>query len=318
MEKPKLLDQLRDAIRTRHYSYRTEQTYVLWSKNYILFHNKRHPQEMGEKEIAEYLTYLATERKVSASTQNQALNALIFLYKHVLNKSIGMIDGVVRAKKPKNLPEVFTKEEAKAVLSQLTGQNWLMANLLYGAGLRLMECHRLRVKDIDFGFRQILIRDGKGQKDRITMLPQLLIPHLETQLKVVKGIHAVDLTDGFCASMPEALARKYPNAPHEWGWQYLFPGTNRAEDPRSKRFFRHHVHECMLQKAVKQAIRTAGIHKLAGCHTFRHSFATHLLQSGYDIRTVQELLGHASVKTTMIYTHVLNKGGRGVTSPLDE
>jgi integron integrase len=317
MNKPKLLDQLRDAIRIRHYSYRTEQTYVLWSKNYILFHNKRHPMEMAEKEVAEYLTYLATKRKVSASSQNQALNAIIFLYKNVLHKEIGMIDGVVRAKKPTHLPEVFTKDEVNSVLDRLSGQNWLMANILYGSGLRLMECHRLRVKDIDFGFRQIVVRDGKGQKDRITMLPEKLIPHLEKHLVTVKDIHRLDIQEGFQASMPEALARKYPNAPREWGWQYVFPGQKRAEDPRSKNFFRHHVHECMLQKAVKNAVRSAEIKKLAGCHTFRHSFATHLLQNGYDIRTVQELLGHSNVKTTMIYTHVLNKGGRGVKSPLD-
>lgn len=317
MENPRLLDQLRSAIRIRHYSYRTEQTYVHWTVRFIRFHKMRHPKDMGGQEVSAFLSHLAEELTVSASTQNQALNALVFLYKRVLSLEIGNIEGVVRAKRPRRLPEVFSCDEALAVLRRLEGRERLMANLLYGAGLRLMECHRLRVKDIDFDYKQIIVRDGKGHKDRITMLPESLIEPLREHLKLVRQIHEIDLSEGFTASMPEAIARKYPNAPKELGWQYLFPGGSRTTDPRTGKLFRHHQHECILQKAVKEAIRSAGITKLAGCHTFRHSFATHLLAGGYDIRTVQELLGHANVKTTMIYTHVLNKGGRGVKSPLD-
>jgi integron integrase len=317
MENPRLLDQLRSAIRIRHYSYRTEQTYVHWTVRFIRFHKIRHPKDMGGAEVAAFLSHLAEELNVSASTQNQALNALVFLYKHVLNQEIGNIEGVVRSKRPRRLPVVFTRDEAVAVLNRLEGRERLMANLLYGAGLRLMECHRLRVKDIDFDYKQITVRDGKGHKDRITMLPESLIEPLQEHLKLVRQIPEIDLRDGYTPFMPEAIARKYPNAPKEWGWQYPFPGSGRAADPRTGKLFRHHQHECILQKAVKEAIRSSGITKLSGCHTFRHSFATHLLAGGYDIRTVQELLGHANVKTTMIYTHVLNKGGRGVRNPLD-
>lgn len=317
MEKPRLLDQVRTAIRTRHYSYRTEKTYVHWITRFILFHNKRHPQEMGAVEVGAFLSYLAEERHVSASTQNQALNAIVFLYKHVLHLDMGRLDGVVRAKKRLRLPVVFSRNEAHAVLGRLTGREQLMAEILYGAGLRLMECHRLRVKDVDFDYRQITVRSGKGDKDRRTMLPESLITPLKAHLESIRGVYRLDLEEGFSASLPEAIAVKYPNAGKQWGWQYLFPGAERARDPRSGEYYRHHQHECFLQKAVKEAVRSAAISKHCGCHTFRHSFATHLLEDGYDIRTVQELLGHNSVKTTMIYTHVLNKGGRGVRSPLD-
>lgn len=317
MEKPRLLDQVRSAIRIRHYSYRTEQTYVHWITRFIYFHNKRHPQDMGAAEVGAFLSHLAEERHVSASTQNQALNAIVFLYKHVLKLEMGRLEGVTRAKKRVRLPVVFSTQEVQAVLSRLEGREQLMAKLLYGAGLRLMECHRLRVKDIDFDYRQITVRSGKGDKDRRTMLPESLIVPLREHLQIVREVYVLDQREEFAASMPEALAVKYPNAGRQWGWQYLFPGADRAVDPRSGKLFRHHQHECFLQKAVKEAIRLAGITKHAGCHTFRHSFATHLLEAGYDIRTVQELLGHTNVKTTMVYTHVLNKGGRGVRSPLD-
>lgn len=318
MEKPRLLDQVKSAIRIRHYSYRTEQTYVHWITRFILFHDKRHPQEMGAAEVGAFLSHLAEDRHVSASTQNQALNAIVFLYKHVLNLEMERLDGVVRAKKRLRLPVVFSRQEVEAVLAGLTGRDLLMAQLLYGAGLRLMECHRLRVKDIDFDYRQITVRSGKGDKDRRTMLPEALVEPLRKHLSIVMEIYTRDLGEGFTASLPDAIAVKYPNAGRQWGWQYLFPGADRAADPRSGETFRHHQHECFLQKAVKEAIRGAGITKHSGCHTFRHSFATHLLEAGYDIRTVQELLGHTNVKTTMIYTHVLNKGGRGVCSPLDK
>lgn len=317
MEKPRLLDQVRSAIRVRHYSYRTEQTYVHWITRYILFHNKRHPQDMGAAEVGAFLSHLAEDRNVSASTQNQALNAIVFLYKNVLGQDVGLLEGVVRAKRPLRLPVVLSRNEVSAVLERLEETSWIMASILYGAGLRLMECHRLRVKDIDFEYRQIVVRNGKGGKDRLTMLPEKLIDPVREHLSFVRQIHTVDLTEGFTASLPEAIGVKYPNAGKEWGWQYLFPGKSRATDPRSGKVYRHHQHECLLQTAVRDAVRSSGITKPAGCHTFRHSFATHILEDGYDIRTVQELLGHANVKTTMIYTHVLNKGGRGVRSPLD-
>lgn len=316
--KPKLLDQVREAIRTRHYSIRTEKAYTQWIRRFILFHNKRHPREMGEAEIGQFLSRLATEGQVSASTQNQALNALLFLYRQVLEQPIGYLNGVVRAKKPRRLPVVLARQEVKAVLNCLDGAEWLMAMVLYGAGLRLMECLRLRVKDIDFADRQIVVRGGKGDKDRITMLPASIQEPLRRQMEALRALHERDMEREYGGvSLPNALARKYPNAAKEWSWQWVFPASKLSTDPRSGFIRRHHLHESVLQKAVKEACRKAGLSKPAGCHTFRHSFATHLLEDGYDIRTVQELLGHKDVSTTMQYTHVLNRGGRGVYSPAD-
>ena len=317
-EKPKLLDQLRAAIRVRHYSIRTEESYVRWAREFILFHHMRHPQEMGEAEVSKFLTHLAVNQKVTASTQNQALSALLFFYRNVLKRELGQFQNVEKAKRPQRLPLVFTREEVRAVLAQLEGTERLMASLLYGAGLRLMECLRLRTKDLDFSYRQIVVRDGKGQKDRVTPLPDALIKPLERHLEKVKSIHAGDLKAGFGeVYLPDALERKYPNASKEWGWQYVFPSSKRSVDPRSGVVRRHHQDENTLQRAVGAAVRRAGLIKPGSCHTFRHSFTTHLLEDGYDIRTVQELLGHQDVRTTMIYTHVMNKGGKGVRSPLD-
>jgi integron integrase len=311
--KPKLLHQLRETLRSRHYSRRTEQTYVMWVKRFIFFHNVRHPAEMAEPEINAFLTHLAIKEKVSASTQNQALSALLFLYRHVLGREIGELGEVIRARKPKRLPVVMTRDEVKVVLAQLTGDKWLMASLMYGAGLRLMECLRLRVQDIDFQDNQITVRDGKGAKDRITMLPELLKNPLQEHLRKAKAIHERDLAEGWGrAQMPDALDRKYPNAPMDWRWQWVFPQENRWKNPKTGEEGRHHTDESLVQKAVKDAVTKAGLTKRATCHTLRHSFATHLLESGYDIRTVQELLGHKDVKTTMVYTHVLNPWtGRG-------
>ena len=316
--KPKLLDQVRQAIRIRHLSPRTEQAYVGWIKRFIFFHNKRHPVEMGEAEIGKFLSSLATDSKVSASTQNQALNALLFLYNKVLEKKIGLIQGVVRANRPRRLPVVLTKEEVKKVLGCLSGSPWLMAALLYGAGLRLMECCRLRVKDIDFSRNQIVVRAGKGDKDRYTMLPAAVKEPLSRHLQGTKRQHEQDLKNGLGrVALPNALERKYPNAGKEWGWHWVFPAPQHYTDRVTGEKRRHHLHESVLQREVRQAVIKAGISKPASCHTFRHSFATHLLEDGYDIRTVQELLGHSDVSTTMIYTHVLNRGGRGVQSPAD-
>jgi integron integrase len=317
-DKPKLLDQVRNALRTKHYSMKTEKAYVHWIRRYVLFHNKRHPKDMGEKEINEFLTHLAVKEKVSASTQNQALCAIIFLYKHVLNKEIGKLEELVWAKKSKRTPVVFAREEAKAVLDNLTDTNWIMAKLLYGAGLRLTECLQLRVKDIDFRYKQIVVRDAKGDKDRVTMLPEKTIEPLKKHLEKVKQQHEQDIKKGFgMVYLPDALERKYRNANKEWSWQYVFPATQISTDPRTKVRRRHHIYETVLQKAVKVAIQKAGITKQASCHTFRHSFATHLLENGYDIRTIQELMGHKNLEMTMIYTHVMNKGARGVKSPAD-
>ncbi len=317
--KPKLLDRLREALRSRHYSRRTEQAYCHWVKRFIFFHNLRHPAEMAEPEINAFLTHLAIKEKVSASTQNQALSALLFLFRHVLDRQIGDLGEVIRARKPKRLPVVMTREEARAVLSHLEGDKRLMASLMYGAGVRLMECLRLRVQDIDFERNEITVRDGKGSKDRRTMLPESLKAPLLDHLRKVRTIHDHDLADGWGrVQMPDALDRKYPNAPTEWRWQWVFPQENRWKNTRTGEEGRHHVDETILQRAVKEAVRKAGIVKHVGCHTFRHSFATHLLESGYDIRTIQELLGHTDVTTTMIYTHVLNMGGHGVRSPVDD
>jgi integron integrase len=316
--KPKLLDQVRLAICTRHYSIRTEEAYVQWIKRFILFHHKRHPKEMGADEVSQFLSDLAVQRHVAASTQNQALSAILFLYQEVLKQDIGWIDDVVRAKKAKKLPVVLTREEVKAVVSILSGSKWVMANLLYGSGLRLMECIRLRVKDVDFSYNHIVVRDGKGDKDRVTMLPLNVKNLLHRHLQEVKRLHERDLTEGFgSVYLPYSLERKYPHVNREWGWQYVFPSAKRSIDPRTGAERRHHISPLVLQRAVREAIRQTGLTKAASCHTFRHSFATHLLEAGYDIRTVQELLGHRDVSTTMIYTHVLNRGGRGVQSPAD-
>jgi integron integrase len=316
--KPKLLDRLREALRSRHYSRRTEETYCLWVRRFIYFHKIRHPAEMAEPEINAFLTHLAVKDRVSASTQTQALSALVFLYRNVLKREIGELEGLIRARKPKRLPIVLTKDEVRAVITELEGQNRLIAGLMYGAGLRLMECLRLRVQDLDFSANQITVRDGKGSKDRLTMLPQGIKEPLKEHLKGVQTIHQRDLKEGWGrVFLPDALARKYLNAAAEWRWQWVFPQENRWVNPRTGEEGRHHVDESIVQKAIKTAVRKAGITKHATCHTFRHSFATHLLQDGYDIRTVQELLGHEDVKTTMIYTHVLNRGGRGVRSPMD-
>jgi integron integrase len=315
---PKLLDQVRHSIRTKHYSIRTEEAYIRWIKEFILFHNKRHPSELAEVEVSKFLSHLAVDRKVAASTQNQALSAIVFLYREVLNKPLHWLDDLDRAKRPAKLPVVLSREEVRAVLAQLDGPNWLMASLLYGSGLRLMECVRLRVKDIDFSYDQIIVRDGKGSKDRVTILPTSLKPPLQRQMDKTRALHENDLKHGFGrVYLPYALEKKYLNANHQWGWQYVFAATRLSVDPCSGRMQRHHIAEDVLQKAVRSALGRAGISKPASCHTFRHSFATHLLEDGYDIRTVQELLGHNDVRTTMIYTHVLNRGGKGVRSPLD-
>ncbi len=314
----KLLDRVRDAIRAKHYSIRTEQAYVNWIKRYIFFHNKRHPLEMGATEIEEYLTHLAVDQNVAASTQNQALSALLFLYQNVLKKDLERPLDAVRAKKPKRLPTVLTREEAQQVLTAMSGTHQLIAKLLYGSGLRLVECLRLRVKDIDFKKHQIIVRDGKGAKDRVTVLPDSVVEPLRKHLRRVKMIHRRDLSDGYGAVyLPNALERKYPNANQEWIWQYVFPSSNLSKDPRSGVERRHHLHESTVQRAVRKAAKLTRIEKHVTPHVFRHSFATHLLEQGYDIRTVQELLGHKDVKTTMIYTHVLNKGPLAVRSPLD-
>jgi len=315
---PRLSDQVRDTLRRRHYSYRTEQVYLYWIRHFIYFHRKRHPREMAEREVAAFLTHLAVERRVSASTQNQALNAILFLYKQVLGRDIGLIQGVVRAKRPDRLPVVMTPAEVQAVIGRLSGREWLMACLMYGAGLRVMECLRLRVKDIDFGLNQIVVRDGKGGKDRTTTLPAAVIPALRSRIEEVKRVREGDLADGYGeVSLPYALDRKYPNAARELAWWYVFPSSARSVDPYSRRIKRHHLDESVIQRAMKQAVRAAGLSKPVTCHTFRHSFATHLLANGHDIRTIQELLGHQDVRTTMIYTHVLGKGACGVSSPLD-
>lgn len=317
-DKPKLLDQVRQQIRLRNYSIRTERVYAEWIKRFIRFHAYRHPAEMGAAEIEAYLSHLAVKRDVSASTQNQALAALLFLYKQVLKQDLPWLDNVVRAKRPQHMPVVLTRDEVQRVLARLSGVPWLVASLLYGAGLRLTEALRLRVKDVEFSRREILVRDGKGQKDRVTVLPGTVIAVLQEHLLKVKRLHERDLAEGFGrANLPYALARKYPNAAAEWGWQFVFPSVNRSEDPRGAGTFRHHIHEKTIQRHMREAVRQAGIIKPATPHTLRHCFATHLLEAGQDIRTVQELLGHADVKTTMIYTHVLNRGGLAVLSPLD-
>lgn len=317
-QKPKLLDQVRAAIRTRHYSPRTEEAYLHWIRRYIFFHNKRHPAEMGEKEIGSFINHLAVKENVAASTQNQALSALLFLYKQVLEKEFGEIDNLVWAKKPRRLPVVFTREEVRTVLRHFSDEKWLMANLLYGSGLRLQECLSLRVKDIDFSYSQIVVRAAKGNKDRVTLLPENIKAPLAKHLDRVMNLRQSDLERGFGKIyLPNALEKKYPGAASEWAWYWVFPAADISSDPQTGIRRRHHVGSWVLQRAMREARLKAGITKHCGCHTFRHSFATHLLEDGYDIRTIQELMGHNDVKTTMVYTHVINKGGRGVRSPAD-
>ena len=315
---PKLLDRVRMAVRVRHYSPSTEQAYVHWVRRFVLFAGKRHPRELGAAEVERFLTHLAVEARVAASTQNQALNALVFLYREVLGMEAPVLGAVVRARRPRRLPVVLSREEVRALLAQLDGTAWLVAALLYGSGLRLLECLTLRVKDLDFASREIRVRDGKGRRDRVVPLPGRLDAPLRAQLERARAMHEMDLRAGFGAVvLPDALERKYPNASRSWGWQWVFPASSRWREEATGAERRHHLHETAVQRAVRAAAVNAGIAKPASCHALRHSFATHLLGAGYDIRTVQELLGHASVRTTMLYTHVLNRGGLGVRSPLD-
>ena len=315
---PKLLEQLRNRVRFKHYSLATERQYVHWVKRFILFHNKRHPHEMGPAEVEAFLTHLAVDGHVSASTQNQALSALLFLYREVLEQDLPWLQEVVRVKRPARLPVVLTQTEVAEVLERMQGVHGLMARLLYGTGMRLMEVVRLRVKDVDFERLEIVVRDGKGGKDRVTMLPRKLATPLQEHMVWRRRLFEDDTAKGMAdVFLPDALERKYPNAGKSWGWQYIFPSGSYSVDPRSGAERRHHMDEKLLQRSMKKAVQAASIAKPATPHTLRHSFATHLLQSGYDIRTIQELLGHADVATTMIYTHVLNQGGKGVASPLD-
>jgi integron integrase len=314
-----LLGRLRTLIRIRHYSIRTEESYVNWVRRFLEFHAGLPPDRLAEPEISSFLTHLAVREQVASSTQNQALNALVFFFRHVLHAKLDSPFQLVRAKRPHRLPAVLSRDEVGALLARLNDTYLIMAQLLYGSGLRLMEVHRLRVKDLDFALHQIVVRDGKGSKDRVTMLPELLSAPLRGQLDRVRRIHNSDLALGHGAVyLPYALERKYPRAAFEWKWQYVFPSDRLSQDPRTGILRRHHMDESALQKEVRRAAREAGIQKPVGCHTLRHSFATHLLESGHDIRTVQELLGHSDVNTTMIYTHVLNRGGLGVRSPLDQ
>lgn len=316
---PRLLDQIREAIRLKHYSIRTEDVYVDWTRRFVLFHGKRHPRDMGAVEVEHFLTHLAVERTVSAATQNQAKSALLFLYREVLGIELPWLDNVVQAKSPRRLPVVLTPREARTLLHELNGTMWLVVSLLYGTGMRLLEGLRLRVRDIEFERREVLVREGKGNKDRVTVLPENLVLPLQKQMEKARQLHDQDLAEGFGAVyLPDALARKYPQAAKAWGWQYVFPSPVRSADPRTGEVRRHHIYEESIQRAVRTAARRAGIVKPVTPHVLRHSFATHLLQAGYDIRTVQELLGHKDVSTTMIYTHVLNQGGKGVRSPLDQ
>ncbi|MCL2162429.1 MAG: integron integrase [Betaproteobacteria bacterium] len=315
---PKLLDQLRGAIRARHYSIRTENVYCDWARRFILFHGKRHPRDMAADEVTAFLTHLANERNVSASTQNQAKSALLFLYRQVLGIELPWLNEIVRAKRGTRLPVVLTPREVRDLLGATQGTMGLIVGLLYGTGMRLLECLRLRVKDVELTRREILIREGKGNKDRVTVLPENLVLPLQKHLVRVKTLHDADIAAGFGeVYLPDALTRKYPRAARQWGWQWVFPSPVRSTDPRSGAQRRHHIYPESVQRAVREAARHVDIAKPCSPHVLRHSFATHLLQAGYDIRTVQELLGHSDVKTTMIYTHVLNRGGRGVISPLD-
>jgi len=314
-----LVDETRRVMRLRHYSIRTEEAYVQWIRRFVRFCGGRHPRELGAEEIVAFLSHLAVEGKVAAATQNQALNALSFLYRRVLGREIGNLGPMVRAKKARRLPVVLTRSEVIELLIRLEGANRLAAGLMYGAGLRLMEAVRLRAKDLDLERCELVVRNGKGDRDRITVLPSRLAGPLRDQLAQAHALHRADLAEGFGAVfLPDALARKFRGAEREWSWQYVFPAASRSRDPRTGTLRRHHVGESAVQRAVKRAAREAGIVKRASCHALRHSFATHLLESGYDIRTVQQLLGHRSVVTTMVYTHVLNRGGLAVRSPLDQ
>jgi integron integrase len=319
MGNPRLMDQVRETLRVHHYSIRTEQSYLHWIKRYILFHDKRHPRDMGKQEIATFLTHLAVKQNVSASTQNQALSAILFLYKKVLNIEPDWIEGVVRAKRPRRLPVVLKRDVVMKLLNQMRGSRKLLAFIIYGSGLRLMEAVRLRVKDVDFAYGQLVIRAGKGDKDRVTVLPESLHEPLKEQLKLARRYYELDRQEASPGvEMPHALERKYPNAGKEWPWYWVFPAKNRSIDPRTGVVRRHHIYEKTLQRYIKQAARNMGLPAPVTVHTLRHCFATHLLENGYDIRTVQELLGHKDLNTTMIYTHVLQKGGLGARSPLDE
>jgi integron integrase len=314
-----LIGETRRVIRLRHYSIRTEQAYVHWIQRFIRFSGGRHPRDMGPPEVEAFLSHLAVDGNVAAATQNQALNAISFLYRRVLDRELGELGAVVRAKKPRQLPVVLTRDEVADVLSNLEGVHGLAAGLMYGAGLRLLETVRLRVKDIDLTRRELIVRNGKGGRDRVTMIPVRIIEPMRDQLSRARSIHLSDLAQGFgSVYLPNAIGRKYQQADREWSWQYVFPAPARSRDPRSGKMRRHHFGEAAVQRAVKRAMREAGIVKRASCHSFRHSFATHLLEGGYDIRTVQQLLGHRSVTTTMVYTHVLNRGGLAVRSPLDQ
>jgi integron integrase len=316
--KPRLLDQVRQRLRTLHYSYRTERQYLFWIRRFIVFSGKRHPATLGAADVEAFLTHLAVDRNVSASTQNQALAAILFLYLKVLELELPWLDGVVRAKKSHYLPTVLTQNEVRAVLAHLEGRYWLIASILYGGGLRISEALQLRVKDLNFDYRQIVVREGKGGKDRVTIMPDRLVAPLQEHLARVRVLHDLAVQKGYGGvEMPTALERKYPKAYLEWGWQYVFPADRPSRDPRSGAWRRHHVFDDTAQRHVKMAAKAAAIAKPVTCHTFRHSFATHLLERGYDIRTVQELLGHRDVKTTQIYTHVMRKGANAVLSPLD-
>ena len=316
--KPRLLDQMRDRLRTLHYSLRTEQQYLFWVRRFVLFSGRQHPATMGATEVEAFLTHLAVDRKVSASTQNQALAAILFLYTRVLELQLPWLDGIVRAKKSRHLPVVLTPAEVRALLAQLRDQYWLIASILYGGGLRLNEALQLRVKDLQFDYRQFIVRNGKGGKDRVTIMPDALIGPLQQHLVRIRALHDLAMAKGYGGvELPCALARKYPTADVEWGWQYVFPAEQPSRDPHSGAWRRHHVFDDTVQRHVRAAVKAAGIDKPASCHTFRHCFATHLLERGYDIRTVQELLGHKDVKTTQIYTHVMRKGANAVQSPLD-
>ena len=318
MNKPRLLDQVRLSIRRKHYSYRTEQSYVYWIRYFIRFHKMRHPSEMRETEVRHFLDYLAVSRKVSASTQNQALCAFLYLYREVLEQPLELINGVERARRTRHLPVVLSRDEVSAVLDNLEGIYWLIASLLYGTGMRVMEALRLRVNDVDFSYSQITVRRGKGEKDRITLLPQRLTETLSQHIASVRLMHERDIGKGFGFTwLPYALDRKYPNADREWIWQFVFPSAKLSPDREDGVIRRFHMSPRTMQNAMRRAVRRACLTKRASCHTLRHSFATHLIEDGYDIRTVQELLGHKHVTTTQIYTHVLNRGGRGVRSPLD-
>ena len=313
-----LLDQVRQRVRLKHYSIRTEQAYCDWIRRFVIFHGKRHPSALGSAEVEAFLTWLAVEGRVAAATQNQAKSALLFLYKEVLGAELPWLDGIQRARTPERRPTVLTRDEVARVLARLPGIHHLIGGMLYGTGLRILECMRLRVKDVDFARHEVIVRDGKGRKDRVTMLPLRMVPGLREQIAHAREVHRCDLEDGYgVVWLPNALGRKFPNAAREWPWQYVFPADARSVDPRDGIERRHHLGEQAFQRAMKNAVRAARITKPATPHTLRHSFATHLLESGYDIRTVQELLGHSDVSTTMVYTHVLNRSGRGVVSPID-